>query len=248
MLTGLEKYSPVMNTPRDLQKKGYITIIRHSNPVVKPMAGCFHVEQDLWLRRKREDLFKKYNRIFHYISKTIPISIYRPLKQLVRGQPRYYLPYARAEQALQHKTDRPQFTWIHLMDSHTPYYPEATETILSEIIKQNDNQIAAVRGYYQPADNETKLWYHLYSSECREMAKVLNQYLKTIDYDETTVIFTSDHGEEFGEHGVYGHHGNRFNPENIEVPFIVVGKDVVEYPSNSHSVLRKYINQLASSK
>lgn len=240
MITGLEKYSPVMNIPRDLAKKGYLTLIRHSNPIVKPMTGCFHLEQDLWARSKRENFIKKYNRFFRHLSVHT--------QKIIRGSINYYLPYARAEKALQHKTDRPQFTWIHLMDPHTPYYPKATEAILSEVIKQNDSQIAAVRGYYKPTTEEKKLWYHLYSSECREMAKAINQYLQIIDYRENTVIFTSDHGEEFGEHGFYGHQCNRFNPENIKVPFIVIGEDIIEYPSSSHRDLRKFINQLARNK
>ena len=140
MLSGMEKYSPTMNIPKDLEKKGYITLIRHSNPVVKPVTGCFHIEQDLWTRGKRENITKKYNRLFHQFRKVVPESIYRSIKQLVRGPQKNYLPYARAEKALDHMQDQPQFTWIHLMDPHTPYYPKATEAILPEIIKQNDNQ------------------------------------------------------------------------------------------------------------
>ena len=40
-------------------------------------------------------------------------------------------------------------------------------------------------------------------------------------YDDTLIIVTSDHGEEFGEHGSVGRHGHTLYDELLRVPLLV---------------------------
>lgn len=156
-----------------------------------------------------------------------------------------YLPYTRIYNALPHITrDNPRFTWMHLMDSHTPYYPVYTQLTYQDIIDINNNQISAVRGYYKPNKDEETLWFNVYKRETCESLSFLVDWLDTIDYSNTTIIFTSDHGEEFGEQGEYGHKGNRFYPENINVPFVVFGKNLPDAIISNHSMLRNYLRRL----
>lgn len=54
--------------------------------------------------------------------------------------------------------------------------------------------------------------------------------------DETVVLVTGDHGEEFGENGFWGHTSN-FSPQQVEVPFFLKGPGVepgVESRPTSH--------------
>ena len=40
-------------------------------------------------------------------------------------------------------------------------------------------------------------------------------------YDDTLIVFTSDHGEEFGEHGVVGWHSHSLYDELLRIPLII---------------------------
>jgi len=53
-----------------------------------------------------------------------------------------------------------------------------------------------------------------------QLARVIAKLKETGRYDDTLIIITSDHGEEFGEHGFSGH-GYTMYDENIRVPFIL---------------------------
>ena len=47
-------------------------------------------------------------------------------------------------------------------------------------------------------------------------------YLRENDlYDETLIVFTSDHGEEFGEHGKVGVHSHTLFDELLRVPLVI---------------------------
>lgn len=248
MLSGMDLYSPTMNIPRDLGRQGYSTLLIHSNPVVDRFRHGFNNVIDLHTHNRKARLNRKYNRVRDALQKRLPDSTYNHLKKLIRGPPTEYLPYCRIEAKLEamktYTLEPPYFLWLHLMDPHTPYYPTTAGLPIEKIIDLNDNQISAVRGYYHPSLDEAKTWYSLYLSESMEMWHTLNKYLETVDYDKTTVLFTSDHGEEFGEHGHYGHKGNRFNPENITVPFFIAG-DTPSTKIETHSTLRILINSLA---
>lgn len=70
----------------------------------------------------------------------------------------------------------------------------------------------------------------------------LMEYLKHLGiYENMMVILTSDHGDEFFEHGCKGHRNNLFD-ETLKVPLII------KFPSGSasSSLLRKRINQQVS--
>lgn len=245
MLTGTPTYDPHDNLPHDLGGLGYSTLLIHSNPIVDRFKAGFDSAIDLHTENRRARLGKRYNRVRDALQKRLPTGAYHRVKRAVLGGPEDYLPYSRVDDklaALEKYLPRPPwFVWLHLMDPHTPYYPRSTGLDAEKLIDLNDNQISAVRGYYTPAIEEAKLWYSLYLEESTEMWLTLNKYLRDIDPDETMVVFTSDHGEEFGEHGHYGHKGNRFNPENIQVPFFIVGADI---KIRDHSQLRESIKLL----
>lgn len=64
-----------------------------------------------------------------------------------------------------------------------------------------------------------------YDAEIRSMDAALGrlvEYLRAQDeYDDLLVVFTADHGEEFGEHGVIGAHAHSLHDEILKVPLIV---------------------------
>ena len=240
MLSGMETFSQTMSIPTDMKRLGYSTTIIHSNPVVGRFSGPFDSVVDLASKDPVKHQLKRFNRL----TRHIPNWIFKRIRSNNK-----YLPYARVKDKLtalkKLPTSKPMFTWIHLMDPHTPYYPEVSDMKLENIIELNRNQMSAVRGYRKPSESEVEQWYELYKLESAGMYWHILEFLGEVDYEATTVILTSDHGEEFGEHGHYGHKGNRFNPENVEVPFIVFGEDINSVSIQSHKTLRNLIRRLS---
>ena len=67
---------------------------------------------------------------------------------------------------------------------------------------------------------------HLYDAKItyvdKQISSLLHRLKRSNILDDTFVIITADHGQEFMEHGYYGH---RFglNDELIHVPLIIAG-------------------------
>ena len=127
------------------------------------------------------------------------------------------------------------FLWAHLMDPHIPYYPLKTETGLSKLEMRtlNDKIIESVHGNYSPNREETEMALMLYKEDIRVMDQALKPFLENLPED-TTLIIKADHGEEFGEHGQYSHHGDKNIPELLHVPLIISGPGVKTIQVNDY--------------
>lgn len=97
------------------------------------------------------------------------------------------------------------FLYIHLMEPHTPYLSDRTPA------------------FWEPAHHRAS-----YDAELRFLDEQLDGLLRDLDDLLPTprvTLVTSDHGEEFGEHGDRGH-GHSLYQELIHVPAIVhTGED-----------------------
>lgn len=122
------------------------------------------------------------------------------------------------------------FLWIHYFDPHVPYF--AREPWIVEYAPQFARDPLAypagwglpeVSRMYQRLGSEfSDLLTPLYHSEVRfvdEHLRELDGELGLAD-DDTFLIVTSDHGEEFGEHGKIGH-GQTLFEEAIRVPLFL---------------------------
>ncbi len=133
---------------------------------------------------------------------------------------------------------QPFFLFLHSYEVHHPYEPEQRHRDLmglaydgelpENITKELLEQIRAGEVEFDDADLEYIIG--LYDAEIRSMDEGLGRlvdYLETSGlYDRTLIVFTSDHGEEFNEHGVVGWHSHTLYDELLKVPFIV------KYPGN----------------
>ncbi len=118
----------------------------------------------------------------------------------------------------------PFYLYVHFMEPHDPYVPK--------VPWEYDPGTEAV--YIQPQDvfrQKLPLDDHIlrrlvnqYDGEIRELDRELNRMLDGLAaqglLDRTLVVLTSDHGEEFGEHGSLVH-GHTLHEESIAVPFIL---------------------------
>lgn len=94
--------------------------------------------------------------------------------------------------------DAPTFAWVHLFDPHIPYNPPEPERSLHAGSPYN-GEIA-------------------YSD--RVIGRLLEGYRRLGLYDDTIVVFASDHGESLGDHGELTH-GIFLYDSTMHVPLIL---------------------------
>jgi arylsulfatase A-like enzyme len=129
----------------------------------------------------------------------------------------------------------PAFVFLHVLDPHHPYVPQRNYfgDIPTEKYRNSysfatgapDFDPKQVLPCYMAKDLSTiPEMVQLYDSEIRELDVEVGRLLQFIDndsrYRDALVIITSDHGEEFAEHGGL-FHGARFYEESLRVPLII---------------------------
>jgi arylsulfatase A-like enzyme len=172
-------------------------------------------------------IFKKWNGVADaviYLRDTLLVRDIRP-----------YLP---AEKIVEHLFDgfkdpkRPWFIWLHLMDAHQPYYPhnkELKELGLSAIGRMELSRLNKIMNNRSPdhSDSSEKRIIELYDSNIRYMDKQLERMIKEFEKkskDDLVIMLMADHGEEFFEHGHFGHFGKLYD-ELLRIPLIIKGID-----------------------
>lgn len=128
--------------------------------------------------------------------------------------------------------DREFFLFLHTYQIHNPYtspYPykfmfldeEATLGTIDVL-----GHVGGSEGIFKPLpDSEKRNIIGLYDGEIRYVdEKLIGPLVEKLQqiglYDQTMIIFTSDHGEEFYEHGGW-EHGHSLYDEQLKVPLII---------------------------
>lgn len=139
------------------------------------------------------------------------------------------------------KAQRPFFMYVHYMDCHGMYIPPKpyNEMFLPE--KPLDEQLVLpkdlVPKYLDLVPDGTLTLEYLvsqYDGAIRyfddQFARMLGFLKEQGCYDDTVIVFVSDHGEEFMEHGAIDH-GWTLYQEQLSVPFIIklAGNEKVQW-------------------
>jgi len=114
----------------------------------------------------------------------------------------------------------PFFLWIHYMDLHEPY-------LIGDInIRQKYSRRLSKSSILQIKKDNIQDIINLYDDKLSYIdanLKLLFHFLKdTKILDNVSIILTSDHGQQFYEHNIFGHRVNYFE-ETIHIPLIVYG-------------------------
>ena len=121
----------------------------------------------------------------------------------------------------------PWFAYLHLMDPHDPYYPLSKRATAAPGTIGNPDP--AFTGAAPMPDAATvREWRTLYDEEVRWADKQIGVLLDSMPQDvrdNTLVVITADHGEEFMEHGYLKHGPNLFDVA-VHVPLIMTGPHV----------------------
>jgi len=129
---------------------------------------------------------------------------------------------------------KPFFLWVHYMDIHEPYVPkqeflDADDPSLQLNEEQMFDLYKNVLLKRDTSNPETVLLLKkLYQAHAKETDRYVEQLfgiLRELELqDDTVVIITSDHGDEFGEHGSLSHDSTMYS-ELVHVPLMVYEPD-----------------------
>lgn len=161
---------------------------------------------------------------------------FNPIREEKPSKAEFLWPEAKTwlEAQIKADADAPVFVYLNTSDPHVPYAPpeaqlklyhtggkvgrvnpRGTGELLHDMAKKsgpklNAAEVAYMRSLYKGEITYNDVWF----------GKMLADLDALGIRDETMVIITSDHGEEFGEYGRFGH-GTSVNQELVDVPLII---------------------------
>ena len=124
----------------------------------------------------------------------------------------------------------PWFLWIHYFDPHGDYEPLPDDlraiaptdaSGFFEVPSPTDPEAIAAASTSTAAVSQARA---LYDAEVRavdrEIERLLDEWKSFDRIDESIVVVSSDHGEEFLEHGRFGH-GHSVHEEQLRIPLLI---------------------------
>jgi len=137
----------------------------------------------------------------------------------------------------------PNFLWLHFFDPHDKYLPRRPWVEDFDIMSARDHPELAAQSALE-RDRRLREWSKavmtsmrrseltkdpvvvatlktLYDSEVRYTDRWIRKIMELIKPDpDTVIVFTSDHGEEFRDHGDLGHRTTLYN-EQTRIPLVI---------------------------
>lgn len=214
----LEDEQPTMAEQFD--RNGFSTGAIHSNPNVSRLRN-FHrgfdtfeenilpFEPEGLVSNAPDDLIRYANKFARILSKTP----YLPAEKVNRSLAQWI-----------NSTAEPWFLWTQYMDVHGPYLPGDDFTYRNKFRAEKLWRKAAVNAPESITPEEHDELWENYLKEVRYLDREIGAFLDTLsdqgNLENTAIIIVGDHGDEFAEHGLYGH-GNLPYDELTRVPLII---------------------------
>jgi arylsulfatase A-like enzyme len=232
--------------PARLAAAGYRTLGISANPWVAPYFGFdhgferFESLKDWGPRWANRSLSAR-------VARRLPAPLARRLRRrrlatrMRHGGPDSGAAYAlRTMSAWLAESDRPFFAFLNLMEAHWPYRPpaglegfsprEARDAVdlLARLGQFKRFTLEAYFGRAELAAEERAVLRRLYQGEVayleRRLVELLDRLGAAGRLDDTVVVVVADHGEQLGEHGLYGH-GSSLYEQLLHVPLLVLGPE-----------------------
>ena len=223
------------------------------------------------LRESQRSLIEYINKNNYVTTAFIANPVLHKNRGFSRGFDTYELncsyldnsPYKTDSECLNHrfseyisKTNKPFFLYLHYLDPHYPYMPPNefrrwsydyeydNHTVLYQLLDKINNG-------ENLTSSEINSLISLYDGEIRYIDKNIEFILEELSNqglsENTILIVTSDHGEEFLEHN-YLFHGWTLYDEVIHVPLIFYGspfnQSVIDSPVRSIDILSTILDYL----
>jgi len=227
-----------------MSREGYSTAAFHSNPHLSAVYNydmgfdVFYdsIESNLSILsfkiiKKMGDLAKG-NRELRLLFSFI-IKLYRFIYSRYKHLQGKTVPYERAEMITRKAINwlrgcnNKFFLWIHYMDTHWPWIPQHTYFLNGSASIEEASRLwwKMIIDSSSLTKEELKKLIELYDGEIRYVDYAVGDIVRELKkrglYDNSLLIVTSDHGEEFKEHGDCGHFDLKPYEELIHVPLIM---------------------------
>ncbi|MCL4377180.1 MAG: sulfatase [Actinobacteria bacterium] len=128
---------------------------------------------------------------------------------------------------------KPLFLWVHYMDVHEPYIAEDKylNKIDTGINLSKEEMFSLFKNTLLPRDisdtGKVSILKKLYMAKVAETDDYIKELFGILSshnlIDNSTIIITSDHGDEFGEHSGLSHDGKMYN-ELLNIPLFIYDK------------------------
>ena len=133
----------------------------------------------------------------------------------------------------QRSSSSPFFLFLHTYEVHHPYSPQREKlakleagyrgplpaSISVELLREINSKRLAI----DKADLAHIM--HAYDAEIMSMDEAFGEFQAALVsrglYENSVIVFMSDHGEEFGEHGIVGWHSHTLYDELLRIPLLV---------------------------
>lgn len=223
----------LVTLPEVLREAGYRTACFSANENVSPVFGFDQGFEDFWIFRPSQLLrYTAWGRIEDWVREK-------------RGWGRQAMAFDGSDSesvnekifswADRVERDRPYFLYVQYIDPHSPYH--APEDLINEEPPDADDMYRRGKIPHTCAPYPFEVWPEqeegivegieaLYDAEIRFVDRSIGRLLRRFEdqgwLENSYVVVTADHGEEFYDHGQLGHGQSVFD-ELVRVPLIVVG-------------------------
>jgi len=169
-------------------------------------------------------VYKLLKRAYHFARTTSGSSDYTEAAKLNEKVLRWF--------DEEYNNDNPFFLWTHYMDVHYPFYPpdEFLKSVTDSPI--SNNRAISLNGKMHEEGTELSEaddLRSLYRGDIRYLDHHIGELIEALKqrglFEGTVFIITSDHGELFGEHGLFGHPPSGYE-ESFHVPLFCFGPGV----------------------
>lgn len=221
-----------------LQNRGYRTGGFTNNPWVGKLSGLDrgfdeYVEWDLEISRSQDDsLHGRKGDLLSRGHKALGYASRQPLVLLKR---RFFTStlVERAQNWLTSGDDAPTFTFMNLMEAHSPYYPPKSafrqlgleKPGPLEARRLNTELLAHTAGKRKLSEKRRQRTLDFYDASLRyqdgELAAVLSALKQTGRYDDTLIVVCADHGKTIGEFDRNEMPTHYVRDVNAKVPLLV---------------------------
>ena len=175
--------------------------------------------------------FREYN-LFPKLTSNAPLGAYLSrlvLRDSVGNRLDATTLTDRAREWVREHAEENFFLWLHYYDVHQPYRPPArfmrdVEPAKGMSQRWFSDGIAVRGGHLNPTLDQREWIENLYRGEVRYVDEQIGRVLDVLEeldiYEDALVVITSDHGEEFWEHGGF-EHGHTVYDELLAVPLLI---------------------------
>lgn len=235
----------------EFRRHGYDTLGVHSAPFMAVREFNYHRGFDVFVDEydrenspTRPSRTKSWiQRAARYLPNRLLVALERQYMRRLTKEANEVYASAPAEDVTPRAIDlfdsgtAPRFLFIHYLDTHVPYVPPQ-EFVDSDIFEQRMAHVnrKLLRNYDDRigdpssiTETEVAQLEELYAGAVRYVDHNIERLVTTLQgrgqWEDTVLVFTGDHGDEFREHGGFGH-GQKLYEEVIRVPLVIAGPSV----------------------